>query len=202
MENFTDDHHLPVNARAPPASVFAEYPLLEPPNATDIGVVSGQLGRRPRGSVLVARRCRRGKPAVVFTFPLEGEGRATPPLLWLSCPHLAAGVGSLESDGMVKAVTRRLGSDGEAAERFRADEERFSGILGELYVEAFGARVAEKLGPRGAAGGLPNAVKCLHSHLAYRLASGKGIVGTWCIEELQKRSGGIWCAKAPPACVG
>lgn len=202
MEDIADDPHLPVTAESLPSTVLTEFPRLETLAANDPDVVARQLGRPPQGLVLVARRCRRGRPAVVLTVPLAGKGKPTPPLLWLSCPRLVGEVGGLESGGMVRTFVYRLDDGGEAAWTFREDENRFSRMLFNLFALEFGRDAAEKLGPRGVAGGRVGSVKCLHAHLAYRLASGRGIPGTWVMEELQARGKGVWCDRPSQACVG
>jgi len=214
LENRSDDLDIPVMAgvRELPQAVPAEFPCLEPPEPGDLTVFEKQLGRPPRGEVFVACRCPRGRLAVLLTVPaLAADGR-TPPLLWLTCPHAAIEASRLESGGFIKGFARRLESDPGAREVFLVDEERFARMLALLSLSAGGRELAERVGLRGVAGGARGGVKCLHAHIAYHLATartagpglpgpgGRGLVGRWCIDEIEKR-GGTWCEEIPQACV-
>jgi hypothetical protein len=202
-----------------PPSVAEAFPGVEAPTDSDVDVIAAQLGRRPRGRMLVTCRCPHGRPAVILTVPFEGGGGPVPPLLWLSCPHAAARVGGLESVAGTRAVAERLEKDHEAAERFALDERLFEDIQRDLATSAPGDALASRLEGRGVAGGRPGAIKCLHAHLAYRLSlcpEGKGagrdpggspeagcppgVIGAWCQEQLA-REGGNWCERPPAACV-
>jgi hypothetical protein len=203
-----------------PAAVREAFPGLEVPTDGDVDVIAAQLGRRPRGRILVTCRCPHGRPAVILTVPFEGGGGPVPPLLWLSCPHAAAKVGALESVAGTRAAAERLEKDAEAAERFALDEQRFEEVQGEVARSAAGDALVSRLEGRGVAGGSPGAIKCLHAHLAYRLSlcpegergagndpgSGPargyppGVIGLWCQEQLA-REGGNWCERPPAACV-
>jgi hypothetical protein len=123
-------------------------------------------------------------------------------LLWLSCPHVALEASRMESDGTMRRFKAALEPGGEKAaysRRFIDEEERFGKVQAGLAA-ACGPGLAARLEKRGIAGGRRGAVKCLHAHLAYRLASGKGIVGGWCLEELNARSGSC-CERIPEACL-
>lgn len=201
-------------------SLRREFPYLETPSSRDLSVVERQISRQPRGRVLVAARCPRGLPAVIFTPPFEADGDRMPPLLWLSCPSAARETARLESEGAVAGFAERLRAERGALELFTRDEERFARAFS---LAASGSReaFAERLGERGVAGGRKGAVKCLHAHVAYRLAAAPsqepetrlsvadqpvevadppGLLGRWCVEELEKRSG-LWCERIPEACV-
>lgn len=179
-----------------------EFPQLEEPSANDLLVIERQIGRRPRGAVLVARRCQHGRPLVILTLPFEREGGPVPPLLWLSCPHLVREVSRMEGDGAARMFKEALEPGGDhARERalFLEEEERFGKAQAGL-AEAYGPGLAWRSENKGVAGGRPGAVKCLHAHLAYRLASGRGVIGGWCLEKIDKGSGSI-CEKIPEACL-
>ncbi len=173
-------------------------PGLQEPDLDDIRVVGAQIGREPRGRVLVAARCPHGAPAVILTVPFESDEGALPPLLWLTCPSLCFELSRLESAGGIERLRAQLES-GEAAEVFTADEEAFGRILLAL-AESRGPGLVERTGRRGAAGGRPGSIKCLHAHVAYRLASGSGVAGGLCLDEIERRSG-RWCERIPDVCV-
>ncbi len=183
-----------------PELVQSEFTNIESATETDLRVIRRQLGRPPRGGILVALRCPSGKPAVILTVPREQQGHALPPIIWLSCPHAAREMGRLESEGAAKEFDRRLQLDRELSRRYEEEDERFARVQDALARLALGDGFAEKLGRRGVAGGRRGTVKCLHAHLSYRLASGRGTVGQWCLEILREREGS-WCEEIPPACV-
>ncbi|MBU4194600.1 MAG: DUF501 domain-containing protein [Actinobacteria bacterium] len=183
-----------------PGLVRSEFTHLENAMPTDLRVIRRQLGRTPRGDVLVALRCPHGRPAVILTVPLGRPGRALPPIIWLSCPYAAREMGRLESEGAAKEFDCRLESDRELAGRYMEEDERFARVQDTLARSALGDGFADKLGRRGVAGGRRGTVKCLHAHLSYQLASGRGLVGQWCLERLRERAGN-WCEEIPPACV-
>lgn len=186
--------------RAPlPAEALLEFPRLGPLSEADFAVVASQLGRPPRGDVFVAARCRHGRPYVILTVPFDIERKPTPPLLWLTCPHASRQMSRLEGDGAARRFMEALEPGGEAAVRFLAEEERF-GAMQVRLAEGVSEELARRVRGRGVAGGQPRAVKCLHAHLAYRLASGRGVVGGWCLEELVKSVGRI-CDGVPATCV-
>lgn len=211
-----------------PPLVMEAFPGLEVPGADDFETIARQLGREPRGRVLVSRRCVHGRPAVIFTLPVEGGGGPTPPLLWLCCPHASAKTGTLESVGGAQRIAAWLEEDSGAAARFERDEEAFESVQVAL-ARAAGEGLASRVEGRGVAGGSPGAIKCLHAHLAYRLSvctdgptlppgdevgpecslsppgervgvRGPAIVGLWCQRQLA-REGGTWCERPPAACV-
>lgn len=175
-------------------------------------VIAAQLGRPTRGEVLVARRCPQGVPAVVLTLPFDAGGGRVPPLLWLSCPFASRGISELESRGLITVFAERLSGDPGEMELFLDDEERFAAAFS-VAAAGSGAGFYQRLGARGAAGGRPGVVKCLHAHLAYMLATAPveeetrcpdgrqpGLVGGWCFRELESRSG-VWCDRKPEACL-
>jgi hypothetical protein len=62
-----------------PAAVREAFPGLEVPTDGDVDVIAAQLGRRPRGRILVTCRCPHGRPAVILPFRSRGAaGRCLP----------------------------------------------------------------------------------------------------------------------------
>jgi hypothetical protein len=231
LEDRAVEGHLPVTTAVAPATIEELrllFPGLRPITSAELRVLEAQIGRRPRGDVLSAARCPHDRPAVILTAPFETHGGRTPPLLWLCCPNAAREVSALEGAGWISRVKSRLEAEPAALDRFLSEEERFWGTVGPPVSSALGRDASRRLGTRGVAWGRPGAVKCLHSHLAFRLSVGDpteprlskadqpenepphepllpaadrgGLIGLWCIEELEKRSG-VWCEKIPEACL-
>ena len=135
--------------------------------ATDETVVAHQLGRTPRGEMIVAHRCACGAPDVVRTRPRLDDGTPFPTLYYATCPRLAGAIGTLESIGLMRDMEQRLLEDDELAAAYTAAHEHY------LAARAALEPVAEIDGI--SAGGMPTRVKCLHVLVAHALASGPGV---------------------------
>jgi hypothetical protein len=112
----------------------------------------------------VAHRCPCGLPDAVQTNPRLPDGTPFPTLYYLTCPRAVSAVSALESGGLMKRMNARLAEDPALADAYREAHERYLARREEL------AEVAEISGV--SAGGMPGRVKCLHVHLAHRLAEG------------------------------
>lgn len=209
----TGPHGAP--ATALPHEVRRRLPGLQAATPEDLEVLRRQLGREPQGELFVSRRCPHGCPAVIMTMPAAGEGGPVPPLFWLSCPVASSRVGTLESRGSIVAIADRLEADPQGAAAFHREEEDYCRILLAVAASAAAPPPPGRLEGKGAAGGRTGAVKCLHAHLAFRLALSAptddaydiaerpiegGVIGTWC-EELLATEGGAWCERPPTACL-
>jgi hypothetical protein len=196
-----------------PVSATELFPFLEPATGLDEEMVRSQLGKQFQGEILVARRCPHSRPAVVLTLPLAGTGGPVPPLLWLTCPEASRMTGTLESSGGMAEVSSMLGSEESSTAALAGEDCRFADVAAEIARAVGGDELAGRAMDRGVAGGPPGAIKCLHAHLAYRLASsalpagpsgcgpGEGrSPGQWCVEVLEQR-GGPWCERPPAACI-
>lgn len=135
--------------------------------AADLDAVGRQLGREPRGVRAVAHRCPCGRPDVVETEPRLPDGTPFPTLFYVTCPRLAGAVGTLESGGLMRAMTERLGAD----PALRAGYERAHRAY--LARREVLGHVAEIAGT--SAGGMPTRVKCLHVLVGHSLAEGVGV---------------------------
>jgi len=135
--------------------------------AEDEESVAAQLQRPPRGIAGVAHRCPCGKPAVVATQPRLADGTPFPTTYYLTCPRATAACSTLESRGVMAAMTARLGEDGDLAAGYRRAHEAYLRDRAEL------GEVPEIAGV--SAGGMPERVKCLHVLVAHSLAVGPGV---------------------------
>lgn len=133
-----------------------------------------QLGRAPRGSWKVARRCDCGRPQVIRTEPRLEDGTPFPTLWWLTCPKLSAKVGRLESNGWMADFNRRLEEDPELHRALELSTAEYIRLRDEL----------EPLGRDTHPGGSPDRVKCLHAHTAHYLVSGDNPAGAAVLAEL------------------
>ncbi len=133
----------------------------------DADDVAAQLGRRLRGQHRAAHRCSCGAVDVVRTAPRLDDGTPFPTTFYLTCPRATGAVSTLESQGMMREMSARLGAEPELASAYAAAHEDYlarRAVLGE---------VAEIEGV--SAGGMPTRVKCLHVLVAHSLAAGPGV---------------------------
>ena len=112
----------------------------------------------------IAYRCPNGEPGVVKTAPKLPDGTPFPTLYYLTHPVLTAAASRLESTGMMREMTERLGRDPELAAGYRRAHESYLSDRDAI----------EPLGTSVSAGGMPDRVKCLHVLIAHSLAKGRG----------------------------
>ena len=131
----------------------------------DLDAVARQLGREPRGVLVIAYRCPNGEPGVVMTTPRLPDGTPFPTLYYLTHPALTAAASRLESDGVMREMSARLHEDPELAARYRRAHESYLAERDAI----------EPLGTDFSGGGMPDRVKCLHVLMAHALAKGRGV---------------------------
>jgi hypothetical protein len=129
--------------------------------------VTWQLGRPVRDVDSVAHRCRCGLPDVVATAPRLADGTPFPTTFYLTCPRLAAAIGTLEAGGLMARMTARLAVDPVLEAAHRAAHQDYLTRRQRL------ADVPEIAGI--SAGGMPDRVKCLHALVAHALAAGPDV---------------------------
>lgn len=115
-----------------------------------------------------------GRPVAIANAPLLYDGRPMPTRYWLVDADLRRRVSRLEGDGGVRAAEAAVDAEALAAAHERYADERDALVP------------QDHLGPRptGGVGGTARGVKCLHAHLAYRLAGGDDPVGDWVLARL------------------
>jgi hypothetical protein len=142
-------------------------------STSDLEVVAGLLGRKPRGFEVVVRD-RDGGPVVIGNPPILDDSTPMPTRFWLVGREVCTAVSRLESVGGVKEAEAAVDSDALEAchARYAAERDR---ELPEGYT-----------GPRssGGVGGTRRGVKCLHAHFAWYLAGGEDPVGHWVADKL------------------
>jgi hypothetical protein len=147
------------------SDVFGAAVNLQEVTDADREAFTEQLGRPPRGVLAVAYRCGHDVPAVVLTAPRLEDGTPFPTMYYLCCRELNAAVSRMESAGVMREMTERIGVDPDLAERYRSAHESYlaaRNALGDLGIAV-------------TAGGMPDRVKCLHVLVAHSLAVGRGV---------------------------
>ncbi len=140
---------------------------LPPVAQEDLDAVTRQLGRAVRGVAEVGHRCPCGEPDVVRTEPRLPDGTPFPTSFYATCPRLTGALSTLESQGVMKEMTDRLGEDAELRAAYEAAHADYLARRAEL------GEVPEIAGV--SAGGMPTRVKCLHVLVAHSLGAGPGV---------------------------
>jgi hypothetical protein len=150
----------------------------------DRRAVALQLSRQPRAIRQVAHRCGCGLPDVVETSPRLEDGTPFPTLYYLTCPRLASLIGRLESGGLMREMTERLGEDPELRAKYET-------AAADYVARRDAGGVLDNV---PAQGGMPTRVKCLHVLVAHSLAVGPGVnpFGDEALELLED-----WSRKGP-----
>lgn len=138
---------------------------LQPMTDADRDLVTGQLGRPPRGVLGVAHRCDHGVPSVLQTAPRLPDDTPFPTFYYLTCATLNAAVSRMESAGVMAQMSQRLTEDDALAAGYRRAHESY--LAGRNAVADLGIAVT--------AGGMPDRVKCLHVLVAHALAVGRDV---------------------------
>ena len=132
------------------------------------------LGREPTAEFEVVVRRADGAPVVIRNAPFTHDGTPMPTRFWLVDPDWNRAVGRLEAAGGVN----------------EAEAEVDSGVLAAAHAAYAAERDAaidpghEGPRPYGGVGGTRTGVKCLHAHVAWRLAGGDDPVGDWALARL------------------
>lgn len=147
--------------------------MIETASDADLGDLEIQLGRRPRGVVGVAARCRCGKPLVVATAPRLDDGTPFPTVYYLTHPAVTAAVSRLEAAGVMAEMTSRLTVDDDLAAGYERAHTAYLRGRDDVRRRAGLGPVAEIDGI--SAGGMPSRVKCLHVLAAHSLAVGPDV---------------------------
>lgn len=142
----------------------------------DREAVAELLGREPQCPFEVVVRSTEGVPIVIRNTPFLDDGTPMPTLFWLIDRELTKRIGTLESEGGVRAAEHALDADQLSNAHRRYARERDA----EIPSDHVGPR------PSGGVGGTHVGVKCLHAHYAWFLAGGDDPVGKWVHMQLNR----------------
>lgn len=137
----------------------------------DAKVLELQIGRPPRATSTVLRRCSLGLPIVAEVPPILDTGEPFPTRYWLTCPLARRRIARLESEGGVRKMQARVESDPVFAGRLETAQERYRRERDALVREGAAPR------PAGGVGGSSGGVKCLHAHYADHAVGNDNPVG-------------------------
>lgn len=159
----------------------------------DRDVVAIQLGRPPRSTVDVVRRCHLDLPVVIAVPPLLDDGTPFPTRYWLTCPLAVRRIGRSEAVGGVREAEARITRDPDVAERHARATER--------YVAERDALVppGAVLRPSGGIAGTARGIKCLHAHYADHAAGHDNPTGEWVAPDVEPLDCSVPCVVSSDA---
>jgi hypothetical protein len=135
----------------------------------DRTAVALQLGREPRTFRRVVVRCPWGLPVVTEQSPYDATGEPFPTTYYLTCPHLVAEVSRIEAAGGVERWGEAVARDPALREDIRRATDTQRRIRRRLAgTPGVDGGASLELGIGGSSN--PEALKCLHAHVAYALA--------------------------------
>ena len=135
-------------------------------------IVSAQVGRNPREPWRVAAWCSWGMPTAIVSPSVLADGTPYPTYAWLTCPHLSERCATLESAGEAARINAAMRQDPVLAAGVHAAAQELAAARAR---ESGGLDACAGLGTAGTRMGAK--VKCLHAHVAARLAGVEDPVG-------------------------
>ena len=162
----------------------------------DHAAVALQLGRTPRTFRRVVARCPWGLPAVTEQEPYGPDGEPFPTTYYLTCRHLVSAVSRLEAAGGVERWSETVAADSglrDDLERATAEQIR---IRRELAAGDVGSDEGASLDTGIGGSRNPEALKCLHAHVAFALARPGFRLGEAVLAELPERWPETCCTAA------
>jgi hypothetical protein len=127
---------------------------------------------------------------VIATSPALADGSPFPTLYYLTCPHLTRLVGDLESGGAIETWRAALADTPDLATRLAAADAAYRAARA---AEADGADPLPCVGIAGQRD--PGATKCLHAHVAARLAGIDDPVGEGALASLVRECDDDRCGR-------
>ena len=164
----------------------------------DRALVARQLGREPRALRRVVTRCPWGRPAVTEQHPYGPGGEPFPTTYYLTCSHLVAAVSRLEAASGVERWTETLASDDALREDLARATSEQAEIRFVLAAGETGADDGASLGSGIGGSRNPEALKCLHAHVAFALARPGYLLGEAILDEIPARWPPRCCTPAGP----
>lgn len=167
-------------------------------NNTAKAIVAAQLGRSPRNPfrVLVEGSC--GYALVIASPSVLEDGARFPNWIYLVCPRLVAAVSALESEGAIVRYFELLASDEILQNRLEQANSEFKIAR---HAECLQAGLEEDLCSNLNMAGQADAqkLKCLHAHVAHRLAGLDDPIGELVLQEIGEEIFAV--CKLQPFCV-
>jgi hypothetical protein len=87
-------------------------------------------------------------------------------------------IGSLESQGLIKELDKELENNPDLKEKWQSRQKSYQAEREELVHDISGPQAI------GGVGGATESIKCLHSHTADELSTGKNVIGKIIVESI------------------
>lgn len=154
------------------------------PEERDRADVCRQIGREPRAFLRVVVRCPFGKPAVTEQEPYGTGGEPFPTTYYLTCPHAVAVVARAEALGGVECWSERVAAEPALAASLDGATDLQRRLRRELATGRVGPDGGASLDLGIGGSSSPRALKCLHAHIAFALATPGYALGQAMVAEL------------------
>jgi len=141
-------------------------------------IVEVQLDRKLRSDVFISSKCHFNLPATIKVPPNLDDGTPFPTTYWLTCPMYNKKIGSLESQGLIGKLDNELSNNTKLNREWKERQKSYQKER-ENYQDK-----SNKLIATGGVGGAKESIKCLHSHTADELSTGKNPIGKIVIETI------------------
>ena len=144
----------------------------------DKQIIEAQIERSLRSDVQTSSRCHLDLPAAIKVPPNLDDGTPFPTTYWLTCPMYNKKIGALESQGLIAQLDNEILNNPKLRKEWN---ERQISYQEERQVSQ--DQTNEHL-PTGGVGGATESIKCLHSHTADEISTGKNPIGKIVIESI------------------
>ena len=144
----------------------------------DKKIVEAQIDRSLRSNVSVSSRCHLNLPAAIKVPPNLDDGTPFPTTYWLTCPMYNKKIGSLESQGLIAEL------DNEILNNPKLKAEWSKRQISYQQERENSHDLSNEHLPTGGVGGATESIKCLHSHTADEISTGKNPIGKIVIESI------------------
>jgi hypothetical protein len=155
----------------------------------DLTIIRQQIGREPQGIVKIAARAKNGVP-LVLQMRSYVDNKPFPTLYWLCGKDLSKAIGTIETQGWVKSIEKRLETEEPLREAFLANQVAYSEKRQREMTEEDAQKI-EKIGltevfSKYGIGGILqwDKVRCLHMQYAQHLVDGN-VIGQLLDEEFE-----------------
>lgn len=149
-------------------------------------IVEVQLDRKLRSDVFISSKCHFNLPAAIKVPPNLDDGTPFPTTYWLTCPMYNKKIGSLESQGLIGKLDNELSNNPKLNREWKERQNSYQKDRENDQDKS------NKLIATGGVGGAKESIKCLHSHTADELSTGKNPIGKIVIETI-----GLFNCEAP-----
>ena len=144
----------------------------------DKQIVEAQIERSLRSDVKTSSRCHLNLPAAIKVPPNLDDGTPFPTTYWLTCPMYNKKIGALESQGLIAQLDNEILNNPKLRKEWNERQ-----ISYQEEREASQDQTNKHL-PTGGVGGAIESIKCLHSHTADEISTGKNPIGKIVIESI------------------